>query len=224
MKIAIDGPAGAGKSTIARKVAAGLGYLYIDTGAMYRALTYHVLAQGLDPLDEEQVKSALDTLNLRLETASSEGINRVFLGAQEITEQIREPQVSQNVSAVSSHLSVRKAMVGLQKGLAKNGNVVMDGRDIGTAVMPDADLKIYLNASVEERAKRRQKELLARGVNVSLKELIEQISHRDFLDSTRKISPLCKADDAIEIDTTHLTVDQVVESVLTLVSRREKSV
>lgn len=225
MRVAIDGPAGAGKSTIARKVAAGLGYLYIDTGAMYRALTFSVLQQGLNPEMEEDVYQALQSLNLKLvPDPLLQGANRVFIGEQEVTSNIREPLVSQNVSAVASHFSIREAMVSLQKDFGRAGNVVMDGRDIGTAVMPDADLKIYLNATVEERAYRRQKELQQQGIKVDYADLICQISDRDLLDSTREFSPLCRAEDAIEIDTTNLTIDEVVDYVLTLVNRREQDV
>lgn len=225
MKVAIDGPAGAGKSTIARKVAARLGYLYIDTGAMYRALTYAVLKKGFDPLNEEQVRLVLDSLDLKLvPDPALEGVNRVFLGSLEVTDNIRKPIVSNNVSVVASHLSVRSAMVRLQKEISESGNVVMDGRDIGTTVMPDAQLKVYLNASVEERAQRRLKELTDKGVEIKLADLISEISRRDFLDSTREFSPLCKAPDAIEIDTTNLTIEEVVQQVLALVRRREDRV
>ncbi len=222
MQIAIDGPAGAGKSTIARKVATKLGYLYIDTGAMYRALTYQVLAKGVDPRDETAVYGVLEQLELNLipEKTRNNISCRVFIGNQEVTQGIRQPEVSQHVSAVASHNKVRQKMVGLQQALAQSQSVVMDGRDTTTTVLPEADLKIYLNASVEERAKRRLFELEAQGHSLKLEDLVEQITRRDRLDSTRKVSPLRKAKDAIEIDTTMLTIDQVVEQVLTLVPRR----
>ncbi len=222
MQIAIDGPAGAGKSTIARKVATKLGYLYIDTGAMYRALTYQVLAKGVDPRDETAVYGVLEQLELNLipEKTRNNISCRVFIGNQEVTQGIRQPEVSQHVSAVASHNKVRQKMVGLQQALAQSQSVVMDGRDTTTTVLPEADLKIYLNASVEEREKRRLFELEAQGHSLKLEDLVEQITRRDRLDSTRKVSPLRKAKDAIEIDTTMLTIDQVVEQVLTLVPRR----
>lgn len=226
MQIAIDGPAGAGKSTVARQVASRLGYLYIDTGAMYRALTYQVILDAVDPNNEEAVYSVLEKLDLRL--VPVEQANNVsccvFINDTEVTEQIRQPIVSQLVSAVSSHYKVRKEMVKLQQELAKSQNVVMDGRDITTTVLPNAELKIYLNASVEERAKRRLLELKSKGHPVELDDLINQINQRDRLDSTRKVSPLRKTEDAIEIDTTMLTIDQVVDRILALAAWGEKRV
>ncbi|NMB39324.1 MAG: (d)CMP kinase [Firmicutes bacterium] len=226
MQIAIDGPAGAGKSTVARQVALRLGYLYIDTGAMYRALTYQVILDAVDPNNEEAVYSVLQQLDLRLvPVKQANNVSCcVFIGDNEVTEQIRKPIVSQLVSAVSSHYKVRKEMVKLQQELAKSQDVVMDGRDITTTVLPDAELKIYLNASVEERAKRRLLELKSKGHPVELDDLITQINQRDRLDSTRKVSPLRKAEDAVEIDTTMLTIDQVVERILALAVRRENRV
>lgn len=226
MQIAIDGPAGAGKSTVARQVALRLGYLYIDTGAMYRALTYQVILDAVDPNNEEAVYSVLQQLDLRLvPVKQANNVSCcVFIGDNEVTEQIRKPIVSQLVSAVSSHYKVRKEMVKLQQELAKSQDVVMDGRDITTTVLPDAELKIYLNASVEERAKRRLLEFKSKGHPVELDDLITQINQRDRLDSTRKVSPLRKAEDAVEIDTTMLTIDQVVERILALAVRRENRV
>ncbi|NLM68771.1 MAG: (d)CMP kinase [Firmicutes bacterium] len=225
MQIAIDGPAGAGKSTVAKMVADKLGYLYIDTGAMYRALTYFVLQEGLDPHSEEQVYQLLQKMDLRLIPSTDTGVScRVFIGEQEITEEIRKPTVSQYVSIVASHSSVRTAMVELQRRMAALNDVVMDGRDIGTTVLPNADLKIFLSASVEERAKRRYQELLSKGVVLDFDQLIAEIKQRDLADSTRAVSPLRKAEDAVEIDTTELTVAQVVEQVLKLAVRRENSV
>lgn len=225
MQIAIDGPAGAGKSTVAKMVADKLGYLYIDTGAMYRALTYFVLQEGLEPHSEEQVYQLLQKMDLRLIPSTDTGVScRVFIGEQEITEEIRKPTVSQYVSIVASHSSVRTAMVELQRRMAALNDVVMDGRDIGTTVLPNADLKIFLSASVEERAKRRYQELLSKGVVLDFDQLIAEIKQRDLADSTRAVSPLRKAEDAVEIDTTELTVAQVVEQVLKLAVRRENSV
>lgn len=225
MQIAIDGPAGAGKSTVAKMVADKLGYLYIDTGAMYRALTYFVLQEGLDPHSEEQVYQLLQKMDLRLIPSTDTGVScRVFIGEQEITEEIRKPTVSQYVSIVASYSSVRTAMVELQRRMAALNDVVMDGRDIGTTVLPNADLKIFLSASVEERAKRRYQELLSKGVVLDFDQLIAEIKQRDLADSTRAVSPLRKAEDAVEIDTTELTVAQVVEQVLKLAVRRENSV
>jgi cytidylate kinase len=210
--IAIDGPAGSGKSTTAKLVAQKLGYLYIDTGAMYRALTLKVIELGIDPSDEEEIiRVARDT---KIELFYENGDLRVLLDGRDVTEKIRSPEVTSLVSVVSAHPKVRDEMVKKQRELGKNGGVVMDGRDIGTVVFPDADLKIFMNADVKERAKRRQKEMKAQGFDVDIDEIIKEIEERDRLDSTREVGPLKKADDAFEIDTTNLTIDEQVEIVL----------
>ncbi len=210
--IAIDGPAGSGKSTTAKLVAQKLGYLYIDTGAMYRALTLKVIESGVDPSDEEEVIGvARDT---KIELLYENGDLRVFLDGRDVTEKIRSPEVTSLVSVVSAHPKVRDEMVKKQRELGKDGGVVMDGRDIGTVVFPDADLKIFMNADVKERARRRQKEMKAQGFDVDIDEIIKDIEERDRLDSTREVGPLKKADDAFEIDTTNLTIDEQVEIVL----------
>ncbi len=225
MQIAIDGPAGAGKSTVAKLVAIKLNYLYIDTGAMYRALTYYLLEHGIDLADEDGINQALINLDLRLVPATTSEVScEVFIGDKNVTREIRQPIVSQHVSQVSGYGFVREAMVKLQQKLADSNNVVMDGRDIGTTVLPDADLKIYLSASVTERARRRHKEMLANGHQIELATLLEDIKKRDHLDSTRAISPLCKAEDAIEIETTNLTIDQVVEQIQQLALGRTTDV
>ncbi|HHT36202.1 MAG TPA: (d)CMP kinase [Firmicutes bacterium] len=225
MQIAIDGPAGAGKSTVAKLVASRLGYLYIDTGAMYRALTYLVLEAGVEPSSEEEVHRIQQQMDLRLVPAADALVScRVFIGDTEITEAIRRPEVSQYVSIIASHPKVRSGMVRMQQQLAAANNVVMDGRDIGTTVLPDADVKVFLCASVEERARRRYNELVAKGHDLDFGKLVSDLKQRDHLDSTRAVSPLRKADDAVEIDTTDLTVAEVVEQVLKLAARREKSV
>lgn len=225
MQIAIDGPAGAGKSTVAKLVADKLGFLYVDTGAMYRALTFQVLQQGIDPKDDLAVFSILQKLDIKLLPPASKGEPcRVLVNHQEVTDQIRDPSVSQNVAIVASHALVRKAMVDLQRRLAASTDVVMDGRDIGTTVLPQADVKVFLTASTEERARRRCAELVQQGYEVNLNDLAADIQKRDHLDMTREVSPLRKADDAVEIDTTHLSIDQVVDRVLELVARREKRV
>ncbi len=225
MKIAIDGPAGAGKSTIAKKIAQALQYIYIDTGAMYRALTYKVLELNVNPENEQQVFSVFKTLQLALVPADGKGLTfRVLIGCEDVTYAIRQPDVSHNVSAVAKHSSVREAMVKLQQELARSHSVVMDGRDIGSTVLPQAEVKIFLHATVEERAKRRALELERQGHEVEFSQLLADIERRDFLDSTRAISPLQKADDAFEIDTTNLTINEVVDIVLTLVSRSQPHV
>ena len=212
LRIAIDGPAGAGKSTVARIVAERLGCVYIDTGAMYRALTLEALDKGIDLTDQIALVDALRQMNLTIEPGR--GGNQIFIRGANVTARIREPLVSQNVSLVSSHKAVREAIVEMQQEMARHDNVVMDGRDIGTVVMPDADYKFFLSASVEVRAQRRQLELARKGYDVPLGELIEQIKERDHFDSTRENSPLKKAVDAIEIDATNLTIDEVVDLIL----------
>ena len=223
LKIAIDGPAGAGKSTIARRLAADLGYIYIDTGAMYRVLTSEILRRGLSPDDGETVQCIGEEVRISLKQQEQGATLRVFVDDRDVTEEIREPKINQNVSMVASHEGVRKVMVAQQEKIAMSGDVVMDGRDIGTTVMPDAEVKVFLKASVEERARRRSLELIRRGYDVNLAELQEEIRERDFFDSTRKASPLRKAADAIEIDTTNLTVEEVVDMVKLLCQQRKEN-
>lgn len=210
--IAIDGPAGSGKSTTARLVAQKLGYIYIDTGAMYRALTLKVIELGIDPNDESSIIKVAE--NTKIELLYENGNLKVILDGKDVSEKIRSPEVTSLVSIVSAHPKLRDIMVKKQRELGRNGGVVMDGRDIGTVVFPDADLKIFMTADVRERAKRRQKELKAQGFDVEIEKLIKEIEERDKFDSTREIGPLKKADDAIEIDTTNLTIDEQVEIVL----------
>jgi cytidylate kinase len=216
MKVAIDGPAGAGKSTIARLLAKDLGLRYVDTGAMYRAVTLAALRRGVDMEDEEALVDVLTSIDLNIVFQGDRG-NVVFLNGEDVTNLIRQPDVTAHVSELSTHKKVREFIVALQDQIGRQGSVVMDGRDIGTVVMPDADWKIFLQATVEERAKRRQRELERRGVSVSLEELKEQIRKRDHQDSTRENSPLRKAEDAIEIDTTSLSVAEVVQKLLDLI-------
>ncbi len=216
MKIAVDGPAGAGKSTIARLVAEKLGLRYLDTGAMYRALTLEALRRGTDTSDEDAIMRVATSIDLNIVFQADKG-NVIFLGGEDVTGLIRQPDVTAQVSVVASHKKVREFIVALQDQIGKQGSVVMDGRDIGTVVMPDADWKIFLQASVEERARRRQAEFERRGVEVDFDELQEQIRMRDHLDSTRDNSPLRKAQDAVEIDTTSLTIAEVVDEVLGLI-------
>ncbi len=222
MKIAIDGPAGAGKSTIARRVASALGYLYIDTGAMYRALTAEILRRGIDPRNRADVTAVAHAVPVHLRRSSQGAALRVYVDDRDVTDQIRSPEVSRSVSAVASHPGVRRAMVAQQQSMAQRGCVVMDGRDIGTCVMPDADIKVFLRASVKERARRRSLELLRAGHAVDLDALEDEIRQRDLTDSTRAASPLRKAPDALEIDTTTLTIDEVVETVLLLCRSKEE--
>ena len=215
--IAIDGPSSAGKSTIAKKVAARLGTTYLDTGAMYRALTLSALRKGADLESEPAILSVLDESEIHL--TQVEGHQTVFLNDEDVTETIRSTDVTKNVSVVSSHEKVRAEMVRRQQRFAEKGGIVMDGRDIGTVVLPNADLKIYLVASAEERALRRYHESVAKGMTVSLEQLTEDMKARDHYDMNREASPLRKADDAVELDTTHLSIDAVVETVLNLIKK-----
>ncbi len=210
--IAIDGPAASGKSTTAKLVAEHLGYLHIDTGAMYRAITLKVLEEKI-PLDAvDRIQSLAEETNVRLERRGKE--HRVYLDERDVTAAIRSPKVTQRVSLVSSYQPVRSVMVREQRRMAEAGGVVLEGRDIGTVVLPNADLKIFMVADVGERARRRKKELEVAGVGVDERSLREEIEERDRKDSTREISPLRRAPDAIVLDTSHLTVEQQVDFIV----------
>lgn len=217
--VAIDGPAGAGKSTVARRVADVLGYVYLDTGAMYRAVTYKALQEGI-ALDDAEALGALARRS-RIEFRRPEewdegqsGQQRVFLDDREVTAEIRHPEVTAAVSAVSAVPAVRQALVDLQREMARPGGLVMDGRDIGSVVLPDADRKFFVTAALDERARRRHKELAAQGHAVSLDEVRELMARRDRMDSTRPVAPLVQPPDAVVVDTTGRTVDEVVQTIL----------
>lgn len=215
MQVAIDGPAAAGKSTVAKLIADRLHYVYIDTGAMYRALTLKALQNHMDVNNEQALTSLLEETSIVL--IQGENQQRVLLDGQDVTAQIREQEINDHVSFVAQHALVRALMVERQKTLAERQNVVMDGRDIGTHVLPHADVKIFLKASVEERAQRRYKEQLAKGMITSLEDLQIEIARRDKIDSERKASPLIKAIDAFELDTTSMTIEEVVDQIHTLI-------
>lgn len=221
MNIAIDGPAGAGKSTVAQKVARQLEYVYIDTGAMYRALAWAVSHERL-PIGDDLLVSEL-LKNNKIGLVRQAGQQRVFWNEIDVTEEIRSPEVSQYASIVASYASVREQMLVLQRELAKQGNVVMDGRDIGTHVLPDAEVKIFLTASIRERAERRWKELLEKGTETDLAELEKEIEERDRRDTQREVAPLRQADDAVLVDTTGLSIDQVVDRILQICKRTGES-
>lgn len=221
IQIAIDGPASAGKSTIAKILASDLNFVYVDTGAMYRAITLAAFQAGVDPNDESGVTALLPDLTITFQPG--EPVQRVFLNGQEVTEDIRSVEVTANVSAVSSYAAVREAMTALQRDIASENGVVMDGRDIGTTVLPNAEVKIFLIASVAERAQRRFKENQAKGMDTSLEELESAIEKRDYLDSHREISPLKKADDAVELDTTGLSIDGVVDAVKAIIAEKTQN-
>ncbi|KGA99165.1 cytidylate kinase [Alkalihalobacillus alcalophilus ATCC 27647 = CGMCC 1.3604] len=218
LAIAIDGPAGAGKSTVAKLVAEKLSFLYIDTGAMYRALTYAALREDISLSDGKEMRQLLDSLTIRL--VNEKAYTKVLLNNEEVTEQIRSNEVNQHVSLAASHQAVREEMVERQRLLAKEGQVVLDGRDIGTHVLPNAKLKIFLTASVDERAKRRHEEQVKKGIDSDLEQLKKDIARRDEFDSTREVAPLKKAEDAKELDTTSLTIDEVVEAIIDLAKER----
>lgn len=208
--VAIDGPAGAGKSTVARRVAERLGLTYVDTGAMYRAITWKVLREQVNPSDEMAVTRVAQQTNIDIHPAN------IWVDGVRVTDAIRSPEVTACVSAVARIPGVREALVRKQRAIAEKTGVVMDGRDIGTYVLPDADVKVFLTASIEERARRRHLEMLRRGFSTDLEELKKAIQRRDELDSNREHAPLRKADDAVEIDTTSHSVNEVVERILEL--------
>lgn len=215
--VAIDGPAGAGKSTIAKLVAEKLGYAYIDTGAMYRSVAWKFLQTGKD-FDEDIISTLAKTMVIEFKPEAS--VNRVFVDGAEVTEAIRSTEVTANVSRVAAIGAVREAMVAQQRRMGESGGVLMDGRDIGTVVFPKAQLKIFLTASVEERALRRYKELRAKGQDVDLAQLKEDIASRDKQDSERAISPLRQAEDALLLDTSHMNIEQVTAKILQLVEEK----
>jgi cytidylate kinase len=215
MKIAIDGPAGAGKSTVARKLADKLGFVYIDTGAMYRALTWKALEQGIDPSNEEELDKLASTITIHIENDG--GQQKVLCDGEDLTAAIRLPEVSAAVSAVASHSTIRRTMVKQQQKLASDVSVVMDGRDIGECVLPDAEYKFFITASVEERARRRAAELARSGVNTDYSDVLEEIVKRDRNDSEREIGALKVLPESIIIDSTALSVEQVLEQMLAII-------
>ncbi|MEN2666966.1 (d)CMP kinase [Listeria aquatica] len=221
--IAIDGPAAAGKSTVAKIVASKLQFIYIDTGAMYRAATYLAFQAGVSYEDEAGIMKLLQKKTIRFEPGD---IQQVFIDDENVTNVIRTDEITNHVSVVSAHLLVREALQKKQQAFASAGGVVMDGRDIGTAVLPNAELKIFLLASVKERAERRYKENKAKGYDVDFEQLQKEIEDRDHLDYTRKHSPLKKADDAITVDTTSMSIQEVATKILDLanqtIEQREK--
>jgi cytidylate kinase len=211
VQIAIDGPAGSGKSTIAKKLAQRLDMLYIDTGAMYRAITYEVLQRGIDPNDEKAVVAVASEARLSVDGSS------VLMDGKDITNEIRDPEVDRYVSKIAKIPGVRQVMVSIQRKMARKSSVVMDGRDIGTHVLPDAKFKFYLTATAEERARRRLKDLVAAGKEINYKDVMDDLLERDRIDSSRKTSPLKMADDAVLIDTSGRSVEQVVEQIISIV-------
>lgn len=213
--IAIDGPAAAGKSTIAKKVANQLGFVYVDTGAMYRAFTYYILKHNIDPQDEEKSCAVIDDVDIRLLPDGT-----VLCNDEDVTKVIRTSEVSRNVSYIASYKKIRLALVESQRKMAHNTSVVMDGRDIGTYVLPNADIKIFQVASVKVRAERRYKENLEKGITCTLAELEADIERRDYIDSHRDFAPLTQAPDAILLDTSDMTIDEVVDEILNIIAKK----
>lgn len=214
--IAIDGPAGAGKSTVAKHLAQMLNYVYVDTGAMYRAITFLVLRNNVQDNIDEIIKVAEDVdIKLQFE----DGITRVFINGEEVTDNIRTPEVNSKVSDVSKIPEVRKQMVKIQRSLGNDTNLIAEGRDTTTVVFPDATIKVFLTASLEERVKRRYKELLEKGMQITIDEVRENIIQRDKIDSSRKVSPLKKADDAVEIDSTNMTIPDEIHKILDMIEK-----
>ena len=216
--IAIDGPAASGKSTAAKAIAKKLNFLYLDTGAMYRAFTLLMMEHGLDTKSEEDAKTLLDDVSI-----SEDKLGHVYLNGKDVTERVRDEDVTKLVSYACAHKSVREKMVELQREMAKGESVVMDGRDIGTVVLPDATLKIYQVASVESRSMRRYLEEKSKGKEVSLEEIQADIIRRDDIDSHRANSPLCQAEDAILLDTSDLTIQEEIDEILDLFEKTVRS-
>ncbi len=219
VSVAIDGPAGAGKSTIARRVAAELGYLYVDTGAIYRTVGYHMSLMGIGPKDADGIRRCIDDVNIRIEH-QADGMQHMILNGEDVTELIRTPEMSKMASGVAAQSCVRDYLLEMQRELARTHNVVMDGRDIGTVVLPHAQVKVYLTASAEVRAERRWRELTARGENVRFEEVYTDVIKRDEQDMTRTIAPLKCADDAEVLDCSYLTIEQVVAEMKAIIRRK----
>lgn len=215
--VAIDGPAGAGKSTIAKAVAAKKGYVYVDTGAMYRAMALYFLRANISKDDEAKISASVDDIKVSIKY--EDGAQHVILNDEDVTGLIRTEEVGNMASATSVYGAVRTKLVALQQELAKTTDVIMDGRDIGTVVLPNADVKVFLTASVECRAKRRFEELKAKGENPDFDKIAKDIEERDYRDSHREISPLKQADDAILVDSSDMTIDEVVDAIINLCNK-----
>ena len=221
VSVAVDGPAGSGKSTITKMVAKSLGFNYVDTGAMYRALTFNFLSNGLDELEEEKIKELLSKTDFKVEYVG--GVQYVYVNDVEVSDKIRTAEVSKFTSLFAKSPAVRDFLIDTQRNLANTNNIIMDGRDIASVVLPNADVKIFLTASVEERARRRVLDFERQGIeNVDFEKVKEDIKARDWQDENRDIAPLVKVDSATLLDTTSLTIDEVVEKMAELVKSVEK--
>ena len=215
--VAIDGPAGAGKSTIAKMVAKKLGFIYVDTGAMYRAMALHLLRKGIPATDSAAISAACEDADITIQYQNGEQV--VLLNGENVNGLIRTEEVGNMASSSSTNGDVRKKLVSLQQKLAKTAEVIMDGRDIGTVVLPDADVKIYLTAGSDVRAKRRYDELTAKGISCDLQKIEKDIIERDERDMNREISPLRQADDAVLVDSSYMTIEEVAEKIISLINK-----
>lgn len=219
ISVAIDGPAGAGKSTIARRLAAELGYRYVDTGAIYRTVAYFMDLWGVSPKDVDGVKRYIDELTVEIEY-DEDGLQHMMMNGMDVTKDIRTPDISQKASMISAHACVRDMLLDMQRELAEQNNVVMDGRDIGTVVLPHATVKIFLTASPEVRAKRRCDELSAKGQKVDYNKVLKDIQQRDYQDTHREIAPLKMSRDSIKVDTSDMTIEEVLEKLKEIVVQK----
>ena len=217
--VAVDGPSGAGKSTLAKAAAAELGIVYVDTGAIYRSIGYYVFSKGIDPKDAAAVIAVLPELDIQMRYGE-DGVQRMLLNGEDVTRQIRLPEMSMYASAVSAIPEVRTFLLEMQREMARRTSVIMDGRDIGTVVLPDAQVKIFLTAAAEIRANRRMKELEQRGTPQPFEEVLQQIVERDWADSHRAAAPLCQAEDAELLDTSELDFDESLQAMLAIIRRR----
>ena len=219
ISVAIDGPAGAGKSTIARRLAKELGYYYVDTGAIYRTVAYFLDLWGVSPKDVDNVNRYIDELTVGIEY-DEDGLQHMIMNGMDVTGEIRTQDISQKASLVSAHACVREMLLDMQRDVAKAHNVIMDGRDIGTVVLPKADVKIFLTADPEVRAKRRYDELIAKGQKANLDTILKEIKQRDYQDTHREIAPLKMARDSVKVDTSNLDIDQVVAEIRTIAGKK----
>lgn len=217
--VAIDGPSGAGKSTIARTVAKKLGFIYVDTGALYRTIGLYVFRQGFDALNSDEVINLLKNINIELKYVND--TQCVYLNDEDVSEQIRTPEISVFASRVSVIPKVREFLLDMQREIAKNNNVIMDGRDIGTVILPNAEVKIFLTASAQKRAERRYKELCEKDIQTSLEEVLSDMIKRDEKDSSRSIAPLKQADDAVLLDTSELNLSQSIDAVINIIANKK---
>ena len=217
--IAIDGPAGAGKSTIAKRLAKELGYKYVDTGAIYRTVAYFLDLWGVSPKDVDGVQRYIDELTIGIEY-DEDGLQHMIMNGMDVTGEIRTQDISQKASLVSAHAVVREVLLDMQRDVAKEYNVIMDGRDIGTVVLPKANVKIFLTASAEVRAKRRTDELLAKGQKAEYETILKEIQQRDYQDTHREIAPLKMAKDSIKVDTSEMDIESVVDTIRCIVAEK----